>query len=140
MISLKMSGMDGIKKAIATKNKALIEGIDMEIKASCMDINAAQVTRAPIDTGKLRQSLGWEKEADLNYSLVSKGMGAEYAPYIEFGTGGMVDIPANLSTEASKFKGKGLRRVNMKAQPFFFAPFFEKKKDLIKNIIRLLGK
>jgi hypothetical protein len=140
MISLKMSVLEGIKKAIATKNKALIEGVDNEMASFCSEVNAIQVTRAPIDTNKLRTSINTERQAPLNYLMESGGMGAEYAPYIEFGTGGLVDIPANLSTEASKFKGNGIRRVNMKAQPFFFAPFFEKKKDLVKNILKLLGK
>jgi hypothetical protein len=140
MISVSLKGMDKLQKAIESKNKALIEGVDNELKATVMEVNAKQVGRAPIDTGKLRQSLNWKKDADLNYSLVSQGMGAEYAPYIEFGTGGLVDIPKGLEAEASKFKGRGIRQMNIKAQPFFFAPFFEEKNNLIKRLQKILDK
>jgi len=140
MISVSLKGMDKLQKAIESKNKALIEGVDSEMKATVMDVNAKQVSRAPIDTGKLRQSLHWVKDADLSYTLVSRGIGSEYAPYIEFGTGGMVDIPKGLEAEASKFKGRGIRQMNMKAQPFFFAPFFEEKNNLIKRLQKILDK
>ena len=140
MIRVSLQGMDKLQKAIESKNKALIEGVDNELKATVMDVNAKQVSRAPIDTGKLRQSIGWEKDAALTYSMVTRGMGAEYAPYIEFGTGGMVDIPKGLEAEASKFKGRGIRQVNMKAQPFFFAPFFEEKNNLLKRLQKILDR
>ena len=138
MISVSLIGMDKLQKAIESKNKALIDGVDNELKATTMEISSKQVGRAPIDTGKLRQSLHWVKDADLSYTLASKGMGSEYAPYVEFGTGGLVDIPKGLESEAAKFKGRGIRKVNMKAQPFFFAPFFEEKNNLIKRIQKLL--
>jgi HK97 gp10 family phage protein len=138
MIGLSLKGMDKLQKAIDSKNKALIIGVDNEMKATVMEINSKQISRAPIDTGKLRQSIDYKKEANLSYTLLTQGMGAKYAPYVEFGTGGMVEIPKGLESEAAKFKGRGIRKVNMKAQPFFFAPFFEEKNNLIKRIQKLL--
>lgn len=140
MIGLSLKGMDKLQKAIDSKNKALITGIDNEMKATVVEINSKQVSRAPIDTGKLRQSIDWKKEANLNYTLLTQGMGAKYAPYVEFGTGGMVEIPKGLESEAAQFKGRGIRKVNMKAQPFFFSPFFEEKNNLLKRIQKLLDK
>ena len=140
MIGLSLKGMDKLQKAIDSKNKALITGVDNEMKATVVEINSKQVSRAPIDTGKLRQSIDWKKEANLNYTLLTQGMGAKYAPYVEFGTGGMVEIPKGLESEAAQFKGRGIRKVNMKAQPFFFSPFFEEKNNLLKRIQKLLDK
>ena len=140
MIGLSLKGMDKLQKAIDSKNKALITGIDNEMKATVVEINSKQVSRAPIDTGKLRQSIDWKKEANLNYTLLTQGMGAKYAPYVEFGTGGMVEIPKGLESEAAQFKGRGIRKVNMKAQPFFFSTFFEEKNNLLKRIQKLLDK
>ena len=134
MIGLSLKGMDKLQKAIDSKNKALITGIDNEMKATVVEINSKQVSRAPIDTGKLRQSIDWKKEANLNYTLLTQGMGAKYAPYVEFGTGGMVEIPKGLESEAAQFKGRGIRKVNMKAQPFFFSPFFEEKNNLLTKL------
>lgn len=140
MIRVSLQGMDKLQKAIESKNKALIEGVDNELGKTVKEINAVQVTRAPIDSGKLRQSIDTENPSPLTYSLLSGGMGAEYAPYIEFGTGGMVDIPKGLEAEAGQFKGRGVRQVNMKAQPFFFAPFFEEKNNLLKRLQKILDR
>ena len=38
--------------------------------------------------------------------IYSIGTNVKYAPYIEFGTGGKVNIPAGFSSYASQFKGK----------------------------------
>jgi hypothetical protein len=50
----------------------------------------------------------------------------------------MVEIPKGLESEAAKFKGRGIRKVNMKAQPFFFSPFFEEKNNFLKRLQKLL--
>jgi HK97 gp10 family phage protein len=140
MIGLSLKGMDKLQKAIDSKNKALITGVDNEMKATVMEINAKQISRAPIDTGKLRQSIDYKKEANLSYTLLTQGMGAKYAPYIEFGTGDSnhVVIPKGLEEEAGKYRGTKGFVINRRAQPFFFAPFFEEKNNLIKRIQKLL--
>jgi len=65
--------------------------------------------------------------------------GVNYAPYIEFGTGGLVSIPAGLEEEAIVFKGAGLRKINMRAQPFFFRPAFEEFKKMVERLKKLYG-
>jgi hypothetical protein len=51
---------------------------------------------------------------------------ANYAPYVEFGTGGSVDLTDMTElgipeSYAAQFKGKGIRDVNLPARPFFFS-------------------
>ena len=46
-------------------------------------------------------------------------------PYVEFGTGGSVDLTDMLelgipASYAAQFKGKGIKNVNLPARPFFF--------------------
>jgi len=43
-----------------------------------------------------------------------------YSPYPEFGTGTKVVAPADVRDYAMTFKGKGKRKVNLRAQPYFF--------------------
>jgi HK97 gp10 family phage protein len=140
MISMSVSGIEGLKEAINRKEKALLDGVDTIMAEEISNINKEQKIRAPYDAGFLRASLDMQKIAPLNYKLVSTGQGSEYAPYQEFGTGGLVSIPPGLEKEAALYRGKGQRKVNMKAQPFFFAPAIEGKQRIIKRIVQLLNK
>jgi HK97 gp10 family phage protein len=138
MITVSLKGIEGLQAAINKKEKALIVGVDSEMAGSIATINAQQKRMAPVDSGLLRSSLNQVKIAPLDYSILSIGPGSSYAPYQEFGTGGLVSIPEGLEEEAAQFKGAGIRKVNMKAQPFFFPPLFMEKPKLIKRILELL--
>ena len=140
MIKVSLQGIKGLEKAIKGKSEALVKGVDMEIKASVIEINQKQKSLAPVDFGVLRSSLKWAKTAPLTFELVSSGAGSSYAPYQEFGTGGLVSIPQGLEAEAAQYKGKGIRQINMRPQPFFFAPAFAEWNNLKKRIEKMLNK
>lgn len=140
MIKVSLSGIKGLEKAIKGKSDALVKGVDMEIKASVLEINQQQKSLAPVDFGALRSSLKWAKTAPMTFELVSSGAGSSYAPYQEFGTGGLVSIPQGLEAEAAQYKGKGIRQINMRPQPFFFAPAFTELNKLKKRIENMLKK
>lgn len=48
------------------------------------------------------------------------GFNVGHAPYIEFGTGGLVDVPAGLEDFAMQFIGAGIKEVNIKPRPYFY--------------------
>ena len=140
MITLELKGFDNVLKSLSDKEKALTKEVDAEMAAFCFDVNKIQKTLVPVDKGFLRSSLKVRKESVLNYNIVSEGQGSQYAPYQEFGTGGLVNVPVGLEDEAIIWKGAGIRKVNMRAQPFFYAPafelwvkFVEKVKDIMKQ-------
>jgi HK97 gp10 family phage protein len=140
MITLSISGMGKLQAAILAKEKTLVDGVGLEISASMLEINNKQKQLAPVDKGFLRSSLHVVKVTPLNQAIISSGPGSSYAPYQEFGTGGLVEIPAGLEDEAAQFKGKTGRKVNMRAQPFFFPPFFEEKPKFLARVEKLLTK
>jgi len=57
-----------------------------------------------------------------------------YAPYVEFGTGGLVDVPAGISVFALKFKGNGIKQINLAPRPFLFPAFFSNVAKLTERI------
>jgi HK97 gp10 family phage protein len=140
MIKVSLRGIKGLEKALKGKSEALTKAVDMEIKASVIEINQQQKTLAPVDFGALRSSLKWAKTAPMTFEIVSSGAGSSYAPYQEFGTGGLVDVPAGLEDVAIQYKGKGSRQINMRPQPFFFAPAFAEWNKLKKRIENMLKK
>lgn len=140
MININLVGGDRLRKALKAKGEALTKGVDAQMQRSMAEINANQKALAPVDFGLLRSSLKFTKIAPLEYQIVSSGPGSEYAPYQEFGTGSKVSIPKGLESEAAKYKGQGKRQINMRPQPFFFAPAFKEFRELKKRVQQLLGK
>ena len=135
MININLVGGDKLRKALKAKGTALTKGVDAEMQRSMVEINAQQEALVPVDKGFLRSSLKFTRLQPLEYEIVSTGQGSEYAPYQEFGTGGLVSIPKGLENEAAKYKGKGARQINMRPQPFFFAPAFKEFKELRKRVL-----
>jgi len=85
-----IKGIDQVVKELRKIGK----DIEKEIDATTSDI-ADQIAgdakrTAPADMGKLRQSIYPAKIKESNYKIVAS---APYAPYVEFGTGGLVNVP-----------------------------------------------
>lgn len=78
--------------------------IDFELRDGAQSIAAEAKQRAPADQGILRNEIGTEQKAPMNYEVFS---GAEYSPFVEFGTLTKVNIPAGLEEYAAQFKGGG---------------------------------
>lgn len=134
-LSLDISGLDGLKKKLEQKSKNIREGVEDELTATAFDINRKQKRYAPVDTGRLRSSLSVDVSKGLSKEISAN---VDYAPFIEFGTGGLVEIPAGLEEIAQQFRRKGVRKINLTARPFFFRAYFEEKPKLIEKIRNLL--
>lgn len=110
--------------------------LDMEIAAGTEQIAKMAKQLCPVDTGKLRNSISASKVQFLTWELVAQ---TDYAAYVEFGTGKYVKIPAGTEKFAEEFKGKGIREVNRQAKPYFFPAYFYYRKEIIKNIAKVLN-
>jgi hypothetical protein len=95
-------------------------------------------TKAPKLTGKLRNS--GTVDHTLDNSKISFGGDAEigYAAYLEFGTGGNVSIPAGFEDLAIQFKGKGIKQINIKPQPYLIPAFLTGSENYKKEVERIL--
>lgn len=134
-LRVRIENIERLKKSIKDKKKVLAEGIDDEMNAFVQDVNAAQVARTPVDNSVLIKGNKFKLDKPFHKEIFNN---VKYAPYVEFGTGGKVKIPKGLEKIAEQFIGKGIREVNLPARPFFFAPFFEQKKEFIKRLKKIL--
>lgn len=96
----------GIKKALGaledykdTKTKQL----ETATQKATIDVDRNAKQNAPSDTGMSRSSI--HRTSNKLNGTVS--VNANYAPYVEFGTGSKVEIPAGLEDVASEFRGGG---------------------------------
>jgi hypothetical protein len=110
-----------------------------EIEDSILKIESQAAKKVKVDTGFLKNSIQ-SKPIKQNKTKVEGGVfvGAEYAPYLEFGTGTEVQVPAELTQFAKQFKGKGIKQVNLPARPFFYPEVFKQRNELPKNIDKSL--
>ena len=55
---------------------------------------------------------------------------------LEFGTGGMVEVPQGLEDYSSQFKGKGIKQVNLPSRPFLFNSAFEEVTAMRERVLK----
>lgn len=124
-------------------NTKLKAEVSRDLAIAAQNIRSDAVQGAPVDTGRLKGGTGIEKRAGgLNWKVFNN---VRYAPYIEFGTGRRVNLselkkagfPASY---AAQFKGKGIRQVNIRPQPFFFPAINRETPEAFKRIRKTMKK
>lgn len=74
-------------------------------------------SQGAVDTGRLLNSISFNKEEFLSYQFVAQ---TDYAAYIEFGTGdGFVPPETNAWKQlAALYKGRGIKKINLRPRPY----------------------
>ena len=114
-----------------------IEGVT-ELVARNIEKNAKQL--APANFGKLGQSIQAVKDNSLNWIIEAGGVIAPYAPFVEFGTGGLVNVPNELKDQAIKFKGKGIKQVNLRPRPYLYPALLQGRTEYLEKLKKVLEK
>lgn len=133
---LNLTGIKEVENALKTMDKHLKQDVANEIKASSLTIMSNAKRLAPVDLGFLRGQISYNPVSDLTYEVEAK---VKYSAYIEFGTGGQVTIPAGYEDLAKLFKGRGLRTINIRPQPFLIPSYETEKPKLIQRLKKLLN-
>jgi HK97 gp10 family phage protein len=92
------------------------------------------------ETGKLGQSIQAVKDTPLNWTIEAGGVLAPYAPFVEFGTGGLVEVPTELQEQAIKFKGQGIKKINLRARPFLYPALLRGRAEYLDKLKKVLSK
>lgn len=111
------------------------EQVEALVDDTLTDIETEASAAAKVDKGILRTSLVKEVEGMIGRVYTN----VHYAPYVEFGTGGLVDIPNGLEEYAIQFKGAGVKQVNLPPRPFLFPAFFANTKKMLETLKKLDG-
>lgn len=104
--------------------------------AIASEIEADAKRLAPVDEGFLRNQIFTQEVDKLNYEVVA---GAPYSAYMEFGTGGLVDIPVEMQDIAIQFKGKGVKQVNISPRPFLYPAFIKGRLQYVDDLTDVLN-
>lgn len=138
-INFNQKSINDLLKQLKGKEKDVMDMVRGEIEDALLSIESKAVSSVKVDTGTLKQSIQ-STPIKQTKTTVRGGVevGADYAPYVEFGTGTSVKIPAELQKFAAEFKGKGIKQVNLPARPFFYPEFFRQRTELPKAIEKTL--
>ncbi len=120
-IKINQSDLSQLKKKLDNLRAFDKKTLSNELGRSAMDIVRMAKQNVRVDKSNLKQSIRSERKG----KTVEVIAGAHYAPYVEFGTGGMVNLDDMLQlgippSYAAQFKGKGIKEVNLPARPFFY--------------------
>jgi HK97 gp10 family phage protein len=142
MIRFKIEGMKEAIRNIQDWELEKIRQSRLQIERSAINIERDAKNAAPVDMGVLRSSIQKSLTATDSGRILSAEVGTnvEYAPFVEFGTGSGVSVPAGQEEFAMQFKGKTGRKRNYPARPFLF-PAWEKERPKFVNAMEdILGK
>jgi len=135
MVRLEVTNIKNVEAALKKYGKdAVKEFAEVTFKEATNMAHVAK-RKAPVDKSFLINSINWEKVDDLDYNVGTK---IPYAPFQEFGTGGLVNIPLGWEEMAAEFKGKGIRQVNINPHPFMYPAYLASKKTFKRGMERAL--
>jgi HK97 gp10 family phage protein len=133
-INFKIDGLDKLIEKLGKLPVEIEKEVANEVNASALAIQSKAKRDCRVDFSTLRSSIQLESIFKDKRIIYTVGSHMKYAPYVEFGTGGLVNIPAGYEDFAMQFKGKGIRKVNLRARPFLIPAFESEIPNLRKNI------
>ena len=133
-ISFKIEGLDALIKRLGKLSPEIAKEVAMEVNASALSIQSKARRDVIVDNGILRNSIQLKEVNKGDKIIYTVGSALKYAPYVEFGTGGTVNVPAGYEDFAIQFKGKGIRKINLKPRPYLIPAFESEIPILRKNI------
>lgn len=132
------TGFKSLEKRLEKMSKEAVEEVSNVVDNHIFAINKEQITLTRVDTGYLKRSNDFDVK-DKKYKEIFNN--ANYAAFIEFGTGrGAKNIPAELKQYASQFRTGDPSKNGIPASPFFFAPFFKRRQQILRDIVKVLQK
>jgi HK97 gp10 family phage protein len=136
-ILFRIEGLDALIKRMGKLAPEIAKEVAMEVNASALAIQSKarrSVASNSTDKGRLVGSIQLKEVNTGDKIMYTVGSRLKYAPYVEFGTGGTVNVPAGYEDFAIQFKGKGIRKINLRPRPYLIPAFESEIPILRKNI------
>jgi HK97 gp10 family phage protein len=136
-ILFRIEGLDALITRLGKLAPEIAKEVAMEVNASALAIQSKarkSVAANSTDKGRLVGSIQLKEINRGDKIMYTVGSRLKYAPYVEFGTGGTVNVPAGYEDFAMQFKGKGIRKINLRPRPYLIPAFESEIPILRKNI------
>lgn len=139
-LAVHIKGLDKLLKDLNKLGEKAQEEIALTTELIAKDMSRNAIRLAPSNKiigfgGTLRLNIMPKKVDKLTWKVLANALGtAPYSAYMEFGTGGLVEIPDELKEIAIQFKGKGIREVNLMPQPFLYPALVDGRVAYLKAL------
>lgn len=144
-MKIEFRGIEGLIAEMRKYPERVVKEVQEEVGDWASRTETAAKRDVPVDTGALSGSIRAVLGADKVTWIVKAGgiNGVDYAPYIEFGTGALVDKTFlqeyGLVNYAQQFKGKGIKKVNLPARSFLYRNARTEFEKTVQNIKKILS-
>lgn len=131
---LKITGQKELFKKLAKFGEEAEQMVESITQVTAEEIATNAKQNAPVNFGKLKQSIHARKEGHLFHTVYVNNV--PIGAYVEFGTGAFVDVPTEWVDMAWQFyvNGKGYLR----PQPFLYPAYVRGKAQYEKDLRQLL--
>ena len=133
-ILFRIEGLDALIKRLGKLSPQIAKEVAMEVNASALAIQSKARRAVVVDNGMLRNSIQLKEINKGDKIIYTVGSRLRYAPYVEFGTGGLVSVPAGYEDFAMQFKGTKGYKINLRPRPYLIPAFESEVPILRKNI------
>jgi HK97 gp10 family phage protein len=134
-----VKGLEETLRSISKFGEKVNKSVEAITEDTARGIEQNAKALAPVDLGKLRQSIKALQLGNKTWKIEANATGlAPYAAYIEFGTGGRVSVPEELKDIAIKFIGRGIREVNITPQPYLYPAYIRGRTEYLADLKALL--
>jgi len=136
--TIELKGTDALFKKFKAYGKQGEKDFAEQTRNNAENIRALAVMKVPIDTTELSNNIFYEKVNRFVYKIFVNLNKAPYAPFVEFGTGGKVDIPKGWEKLAETFKGDNIKKIDLKARPYLYPAFRDGSVQYLKDLKSVL--
>ena len=105
-VTIRVEGFEKLYQRFKKLDEATKIEVKNEFNAAALKIQGTAKRLAPVNFGTLRNSIVLDETGDGSDFMYTVSATAKYAPYVEFGTGAKVSVPADYAEYAATFKGQ----------------------------------
>lgn len=134
-LKIEIEGANALIQGLKGLGDAVQGIVEEEIEVGVQDIRTTAVSLVPVDTGRLRSSI----QAESSGLTGEVSTNVEYAAYMEFGTGGDVDVRPGWEEIAEQYRGSGQRTVNIAPKPYMRPALEVNAPKIVGSINRRIG-
>lgn len=137
---MEIKGLNSVIANLRKYGKEAEKDIEAVTELTARNIELYAKGSVVANFGKLGQSIKAVEQDKLHWNIEAGGVIAPYAAYVEFGTGGLVNVPNELKEQAWLFKGKGIKEVNLRARPYLYPALLRGRKEYVEKLKKVLEK